>query len=196
VFAVIRVQVVANTTVYADGRLVVTSRKKVYKGNLTKTELRRSQFTVEQATACRCQFLKRHTPNRRYVLMGSRGRGGRLSVTFLMPMGGKSLQLDQALRTIRKSTDICSGGPAAIRTAVEKRRQRQNSQNKKKQNKKQKHDKKKQNKKQSNKDDKRKSQPSRSSSDSNKNRSKKQYTSTTVPPLETLNTVRKQRQGT
>lgn len=185
-----------NTTVYKDGRLLVTSRKKVYKGNLTKVELRHGPFIVEQVSACRCEIIKRYTPNRRYVIMGSRGRGGRLSVTFLMPMGGKSLQLDQALRTIRKSTDICSGGPAAIRTAVEKRRQRQNSQDKKKQSKKQKHDKKKQNKKQSNKDNKRKSQPSRSSSDSNKNRSKKQYSSTPVPPLETLNTVRKQRQGT
>lgn len=103
-------EIVANTTVYTDGRLDVTARKKVFKGNLTKTALRRGQFVVENVTGCRCRFLARHSQsrNRRYVIMGSATRDGHLIVNFLKSLSGsKSLQLTRALRLIRKSPDIC-----------------------------------------------------------------------------------------
>lgn len=166
-----------NTTVYKDGRLLVTSRKKVYKGNLTKVELRHGPFVVEQVSACRCEIIKRYTPNRRYVIMGSRGRGGRLSVTFLMPMGGKSINLDLALRAIRKSSNICSGGPAAIRTAGGKQQNKKADKKTKKQKQKQR-DKSVESKKQS---DKKKTQSSRPPSNSKLADSRSKYvTNSTV----------------
>lgn len=120
---VLRVEIVANTTVYTDGRLDVTSRKKVFKGNLTKTALRRGQFIVENVTGCRCRFLARHSQsrNRRYVIMGSAIRDGQLIVNFLKSLSGsKSLQLTRALRLIRKSPDICiSSSKIKVKTVTQ-----------------------------------------------------------------------------